>query len=95
MTTTIAPDETTVEDPLSFSAVDVTGIHELIFEGVDGHRLTGDVAQSVAEAMDLPTNVPWSLRDEEKARMLEEDVPVGRQLRTGGKVVVIPRSHLG
>jgi hypothetical protein len=95
MTTTFAPEETMVQDPLRFSAIDVTGTHELEFEGVDGHRLTGDVALTVAEAMDLPTNVPWALRDEGTARMLEEDVPVGRQLRTGSKVVVIPKSHLG
>jgi hypothetical protein len=88
------PDEMLV-DPLSFSATDVTGMHELDFDGVDGHRLVGDVAMTVAGAMDLPTSVPWALRDDRSARMLQEDRPMGVQVQRGAKLVVIPKSHLG
>jgi hypothetical protein len=95
MSTTAIAEQNQVEGPLSFSAVDVTGTHEIDFDGVDGHRLTADVARTVAEAMDLPSSIPWALRDEANARMLQDDEPLGRQLRPGGKVVVIPRSHLG
>ena len=84
-----------IADPLDFVATDVTGLRRLEFEAVDGHRSAGDIAMSVASAMDLPTNVPWSLRDEQKARMLDQDTPLGGQVETGSQLVVIPRSHLG
>lgn len=95
MRVAVAPPMGSVVDPLSFSATDVTGSHELDFEGVDGHRLVGDVAMSVAGAMELPTNTPWALRDDMSARMLVEDRPLGAQIRPGAKLVVIPKSHLG
>ena len=84
-----------VADPLSFSATDVTGMHTLDFDGVDGHRLSSDVAMSVAEMMELPTNVPYALRDDTSARMLVEDTPLGSQINPGAKLVVIPKAHLG
>jgi hypothetical protein len=84
-----------VADPLSFFATDVTGIRRLEFDSIDGHRPAADVAMSVASAMDLPTNVPWSLRDQDRARMLEPEAPLGGQINTGTELVVIPRSHLG
>lgn len=90
-----APPEGAVVDPLSFSAQDVTGTKLLQFEGVDGHRLAGDVAMSVASMMELPTNTPWALRDDSSARMLEEDRPIGVQVGPQAKLVVIPKSHLG
>jgi len=39
--------------------------------------------------------VPWSLRDQNRARMLEQDSPLGGQVDAGTELVVIPRSHLG
>ena len=95
MTTALAAPGELVLDPLSFSATDVTGMHELDFDGVDGHRRTGDVAMSVAEAMELPTSAPWALRDEQSARMLEEERPLGAQIRAKSRLVLIPKSHLG
>jgi hypothetical protein len=91
----LAPPERPVADPLSFSATDVTGMHILDFDGVDGHRSSSDVAMSVAEMMDLPTNVPYALRDDQSARMLAEDRPLGSQINPGAKLVVIPKAHLG
>ena len=84
-----------VVDPLRFSATDVTGLRRLEFEAVDGHRPAGDVAMSVAAAMDLPTNLPWSLRDQKRARMLEQDSALGGQIDADAELVVIPKSHLG
>jgi len=90
-TATVAP---TIGD-LSFSVSDVTGLRRMHFAGVDGHRLAGDVATSVALAMSLPTDVPWSLRDERRARMLDQEGPLGRQVDREAELVVIPKSHLG
>lgn len=84
-----------VADPLRFFATDVTGMRRLEFDAIDGHRPASDVAMSVATAMDLPTDVPWSLRDQDRARMLEPEAPLGRQIAVGTELVVIPRSHLG
>jgi len=94
MTVTRSPGGS-LADPLRFSVTDVTGFRRLDFESVDGHRTAADVALSVAEAMDLPTNVPWSLRDESRARMLDQDRPLGSQVEVGAELVVVPRSHLG
>jgi hypothetical protein len=84
-----------VADPLAFVATDVTGLRRLEFNSIDGHRPAGEVAMSIASAMDLPTNVPWSLRDQKRARMLEQETPLGSQIDTESELVVIPRSHLG
>ena len=86
---------TTVIDRLVFWARDVTGSQRLEFAGVDGHRLAGDVAESVALEMELPEDVPYSLRDNATARMLVDDVALGSQIQSDSDLVVIPRSHLG
>ncbi len=95
MSVAFADAEAPVVDPLDFTATDVTGTNELEFPSIDGYRLTSDVATSVAEAMELPTTVPWALRDDDSARMLQDDRPLGSQIRPGAKLVVIPKSHLG
>jgi hypothetical protein len=95
MSTAIAELDELVLDPLSFSATDVTGMHELDFAGVDGHRRASDVALSVAEAMELPASAPWGLRDELSARMLDEERPLGAQVSERARLVLIPKSHLG
>lgn len=84
-----------VADPLRFTASDVTGMHTLEFDGVDGHRSAGDVAMSVAELMQLPTNHPYAVRDDENARMLAEEEALGSQIDPGAKLIVIPKAHLG
>lgn len=88
--------ESPVVDPLRLSAVDVTGTKTIELEGVDGHRLAGEVAMSLAAEMSLPTNTPWALRDDQKARMLTDDQPIGQQVNEDdAHVVVVPKSHLG
>ena len=83
-----------VVDPLSFVATDVTGLRR-VKDTVDGHRTAENVAKSVAESLDLPTNTPWSLRDEKRSRMLHQDQALGSQVETDAKLVVIPQAHLG
>jgi hypothetical protein len=95
MTMTRSPTGGSVVDPIGFTASDVTGLRQMLFQQVDGHRAAGEVAMSVASAMDLPTNVPWSLRDEKRARMLDQGAPLGSQVEPGAELVVIPKSHLG
>ena len=87
--------EHAIVDPLSFSVADVTGMRSLDVGGVDGHRSAGDVATSVAELMELPTSTPYSLRDDQRARMLLDDRPLGSQVEKDVNLVVIPKAHLG
>jgi hypothetical protein len=89
------PTKNAVLDPIGFTASDVTGLRRMAFDGVDGQRTAGDVAMSVASSMDLPTNVPWSLRDEQRARMLDQSAPLGSQVDRDTELVVIPTAHLG
>ena len=83
-----------VVDPLRFFVTDVTGQRRLE-ETVDGHRTAEDVAMSMAEALDLPTDTPWSLRDERRARMLLQGELLGSQVEPDAELVVIPQAHLG
>jgi hypothetical protein len=82
-------------DPLRLQVEDVTGTRSLELEGIDGHRLAGEVAMSLARELDLPTNTPWALRDDTNARMLSDETPLGSQIEQDARVVVVPKSHLG
>jgi hypothetical protein len=82
-------------DTLDFEVSDVTGTHQLMATGVQRAVSAGAVAHSLAASMKLPDNVPWALRDETTSAFLEDDRPIGEQLRRGAKVVVTPKAHLG
>ena len=85
-----------VADPLSFIADEVTGMRSLDVDGIDGHRTACDVAGSLASMLELPRNTPYALRDNDTARMIKDDVPLGSQIeQTGTRLTVIPKSHLG
>jgi hypothetical protein len=86
--------ETAIADPLDFTITDVTARSTIDVQNVDGHRTAGDVATSMASLMELPASTPYSLRDDARARMLVDDVAVGRQVRPGARLVVIPKAHL-
>ena len=87
---------TEIADPLAFSVGEVTGMRALEVEGIDGHRTAGDVAASMASMLELPTNTPYSLRDNSAARMLVDDRPLGSQVpRAGSQLMVVPKAHLG
>ena len=87
---------TAVADPLSFSVEEVTGMRTVQVENVDGHRSAEDVATSMASMLELPSNTPYALRDEDHARMLVDQRPIGSQVpQTGAHLVCIPKSHLG
>ena len=89
-------DANVVADPVSFTVTSVTGARHLDYECVDGHRAVSELSESIASTLDLPTNVPYSIRDEERGRMLDDKDPVGSQIpATGSKLVLVPRSHMG
>ena len=85
-----------VADPVSFTVTSVTGARYLDYDGVDGHRSVSELSESIASSLDLPTSVPYSIRDDDRGRMLKEDSPVGSQIPgVGSKLVLVPRSHMG
>lgn len=86
--------EDAVVDPLSFTVMDVTARNTMEIDNVDGFRTAGDVAMSMASLMELPESAPYSLRDDVKAQMLDDEIPVGRQIETGAQLVVIPKANL-
>lgn len=95
MTVDFAASNQAVIDPLDITVSDVTGLKTLELEGVDGHRSVKDVSATIAEVLDLSTEVPWALRDNGTARMLVEDHPLGIQVKQNAELVAIPKSHLG
>jgi hypothetical protein len=86
----------TVADPVAFTVTSVTGAKHLDYEGVDGHRGVAELSASLAASLALPTNVPYSVRDEARGRMLDDGAPVGTQIPAeGAALTLVPRSHMG
>ena len=87
----------TVRDPLELTVSDVTGMRRLTVT-TDGYRTAQDVATSIAQRLELPAETPYSFRDDRHARMLLDDVEIGRQvgdLDQAVVLVIIPKAHLG
>ena len=85
-----------VGESLSFDVVEVTGSRSLQVDGVDGHRLAGEVAASMASMLELPANSPYYFRDDQTARKLSDDDPLGAQIpTTGARLMVVPKTKLG
>lgn len=80
---------------LDIDAVDVTNSRTLNARGIRSSTPVGSVARAFASRMDLPGNVPWSLRNDRTGAILDEEKPIGEELGPGERVVVTPRSHLG
>jgi hypothetical protein len=65
-------------------------------DGVDGYRLAGEVAASMAGMLELPANSPYYFRDDQTARKLADDDPLGAQIpATGARLMVVPKTKLG
>jgi hypothetical protein len=85
-----------IAESLSFEVTEVTGTKMMQVGGIDGHRPAGEVAASVAGMLDLPVNSPYYFRDDQTARMLSDDDPLGVQIpATGAKLMVVPKTKLG
>jgi len=91
-----ATGRTTRTGTISFTARDITGLHEVTVDDMPADAPAGEVARSLANRLNLPTNVPWSLRSDTSAEYLKDDVDLASQLpETGAKLTISPRTHLG
>ena len=79
---------------LRFRASDVTGTLNMDVADLQHNVPAGAVARTLAQRMDLPTNVPWALRDDRGA-FLDEEREIGEQIETDARVTLVPRTHLG
>lgn len=81
---------------ISFTVRDITGLHEITVDDMPADAPAGEVARSLANRLNLPTNVPWSLRSDTSAEYLKDDDDLASQLpETGAKLTISPRTHLG
>ncbi|NNM29690.1 MAG: hypothetical protein HKO57_09210 [Akkermansiaceae bacterium] len=82
---------------LDIEAADVTGKRSASARGVDRSTPAGTLARALADGMNLPTDTPWAIRNNNTGALLDEAAPIGRQLGAGAKakVVMTPRTHLG
>ena len=72
---------------------DVTGT--LDFEAdVQPDTPAGAVAQTLAEQVELPSDVPWALRDD-RGSFLDDERQVGEQVAADARVTLTPKTHLG
>lgn len=78
-----------------FVASDVTAMRSMSVRGVPPSTHAGPLARTLAERMDLPIDTPWSLRADETGAILDDDHPIADQIRSGERVTLTPRSHLG
>jgi hypothetical protein len=82
------------ESSFRFRATDITGTLEMEVEDLQASVPAGAVARTLAHRMELPTDVPWTLRDERGA-YLDEEGQIGAQLQSDARVVLTPKTHLG
>ena len=63
---------------------------------MDGHRLAGEVAAAMAGMLELPLNVPYYFRDDDTARKLADDNPLGEQIPPqGARLMIVPKTKMG
>jgi hypothetical protein len=77
-----------------FRATDVTGTLEMDVDDLQSSAPAGAVARTLAQRMELPTNVPWALRDDRGAYLLD-DGQIGDQIAADATVTLTPKAHLG
>lgn len=85
----------TPEAPFSFEVTDVTGTNSFVASDVARKIPAGAVASALADRMSLPTNVPWTLRDETSSAFLDDTLPIGDQIADQARVTITPKAHLG
>ncbi|HOX57297.1 MAG TPA: hypothetical protein P5205_11680 [Candidatus Paceibacterota bacterium] len=85
------------DGPFRFHARDVTGSYRMEITDVQRGTPSGAVAQSLAFRMDLPTNVPWSLRNDRTGVWLRDDVALDEQVKDDAEaqLTLTPKTHLG
>ncbi len=83
----------TADQTIRFRAQGVTG-HEAVEVRFQRSTPADAVAASLAEMLGMPTDVPWSLRDDQSSAYLD-DRPIGDQIETDAQITLTPRTHLG
>jgi hypothetical protein len=79
---------------LEFDASNITGTSHVGVQ-VDRGLSVRAVTESIADRMALPDSVPWALRDSGSSAYLDDDGPIGDQLKPGSRVTITPKTHLG
>lgn len=81
---------------MSFTARDITGLHEITVTDMPAAAPVGEVARSLANRLNLPANVSWSLRNDRGGDYLKDDADLGKEIPAeGAKLTITPRTHLG
>ena len=84
---------TASSEVLAFQAANVTGTQEIPIEIGSGLSVRS-VTDSIAHRMALPDDVPWTLRDDGSSSYLDEQRPIGDQIKPGAHVTITPKTHL-
>ena len=74
-------------------ATDVTGSLEIETD-LEPSMAAGTVARTLAQQMELPSDVPWALRNDRGA-FLDDERQIGEQLDAEARVTLTPKTHLG
>ena len=91
--TSTKPRDETADPRIRFHAHGVTGAQSLEVEFARSTPVDA-VAQSLADMMNFPKDVPWGLRDDGSSVYLE-DRPIGEVLAPDAHVSLTPKTHLG
>lgn len=83
----------TADQTIRFRAQGVTG-HEAIEVRFQRSTPADAVAETLAEMLGMPKDVPWSLRDDHSSAYLDER-PIGDQIESDAQITLTPRTHLG
>jgi hypothetical protein len=79
--------------PFRLRVADVTGSLELDAD-LSPTVPAGAAARTLAQRLELPSDVPWALRDDRGA-FLDDDRELGEQVQTEASVTLTPKTHLG
>lgn len=82
-----------LQSSLRFRVTDVTGSLELDAE-LQPDVPAGAAARTLAQRMELPSDVPWGLRNEVGA-FLDDERQIGEQARAQELLTLTPKTHLG
>ncbi len=83
------------KNAFQFTATDVTGNTSLLTTDIEPELPVGAAARTLAARMQLPDNVPYTLRDESTSVYLNESLPIGDQVEADATLTITPKSHLG
>src|ERR1051326_5451423 len=82
------------DDTIAITARDVTG--SAVATGrFQRSSPVASIAKALANRMQLPTDVSWTLREAHRGQFLDENQPLGEQLGESADVDVVPKVHLG